>query len=146
MIVIQNTIQDERVDEPSLSNIMQSIIEELGNGDSELVIRIVDRNEIRLLNNTYRQKDETTNVLSFENNLPVEIDEKILGDLVICTEVVSEEANEQNKTFNDHMVHISVHGVLHLMGYDHIEEGEASDMESIEINILQKIGISNPYQ
>jgi probable rRNA maturation factor len=107
---------------------------------------VFDRDEIRLLNNTYRQKDKTTNILSFENNLPEEIDEKILGDLVICTEVVSDEANEQNKTFNDHMVHISVHGVLHLMGYDHIEEGEASDMESIEINILQKIGISNPYQ
>ncbi|HIE78284.1 MAG TPA: rRNA maturation RNase YbeY [Candidatus Thioglobus sp.] len=146
MIVIQNTTQDARVDESSLSNIMQSVIEGLGNGDSELVIRIVDRDEIRLLNNTYRQKDKTTNILSFENNLPEEIDEKILGDLVICTEVVSDEANEQNKTFNDHMVHISVHGVLHLMGYDHIEEGEASDMESIEINILQKIGISNPYQ
>jgi|ETNmetMinimDraft_28_1059901.scaffolds.fasta_scaffold139321_2 probable rRNA maturation factor len=146
MVVIQNTINDTRVDESSLSNIMQSVIEGLDNGDSELVIRIVDMDEIRSLNNTYRHKDEATNVLSFDNNLPIEIDEKILGDVVICTEVVSEEAKEQNKSFNDHMVHISVHGTLHLMGYDHLEKDEASKMESLEINILGKIGISNPYQ
>jgi len=146
MVVIQNTINDTRVDESSLSNIMQSVIEGLDNGDSELVIRIVDMDEIRSLNNTYRHKDEANNVLSFDNNLPIEIDEKILGDVVICTEVVSEEAKEQNKSFNDHMVHISVHGTLHLMGYDHLEKDEASKMESLEINILGKIGISNPYQ
>ena len=146
MIVIQNSIDDASVDEPSLCSIMQTIIEDLGKGDSELVIRFVDKNQIRLLNKTYRQQDNATNVLSFGNDFPIEIDEQILGDVVICTEVVLQEAGAQNKNFNDHLIHMAVHGTLHLLGYDHEDKDEAIKMETIEISILEKIGINNPYQ
>jgi probable rRNA maturation factor len=145
MIVIQNSIDDVSVDEPTLCNIMQTVIEDLNKGDSELVIRFVNKNDIRILNNTYRQQDKTTNVLSFGNDLPIEIDEQILGDVVICTEVVLEESIEQNKNFKDHLVHMAVHGTLHLLGFDHDHDDDAVKMESAEITILEKIGISNPY-
>jgi conserved hypothetical protein TIGR00043 len=84
--------------------------------------------------------------LSFPSDLPIEIDEEILGDVVICTDVVTDEAKAQNKTFDEHLTHMAIHGTLHLMGYDHIDETEASVMESLEIKILEKIGIANPYQ
>ena len=98
------------------------------------------------MNKTYRHKDKTTNVLSFPSDLPVEIDEAILGDVVICSEVVAKEAKEQNKTFNDHLLHIAIHGTLHLIGYDHVKESEAVEMENLEIKILEKMQIADPYQ
>lgn len=145
MVVIQNSINDVRVDEPSLINIMQKIIVDLGKGESELLLRIVDVAEIQMLNKTYRDKDKPTNVLSFPSDLPVEIDESILGDVVICTEVVTQEAKAQEKTFDDHLLHMAIHGTLHLLGYDHIDESEAQEMEALEIEILQKQQVANPY-
>ncbi len=145
MVVIQNSINDVRVDEPSLINIMQKIIVDLGKGESELLLRIVDVAEIQMLNKTYRDKDKPTNVLSFPSDLPVEIDESILGDVVICTEVVTQEAKAQDKTFDDHLLHMAIHGTLHLLGYDHIDESEAQEMEALEIEILQKQQVANPY-
>lgn len=145
MVVIQNSINDVRVDEPSLINIMQKIIVDLGKGESELLLRIVDVDEIQMLNKTYRDKDKSTNVLSFPSDLPVEIDESILGDVVICTEVVTQEAKAQEKTFDDHLLHMAIHGTLHLLGYDHIDESEAQEMEALEIEILQKQQVANPY-
>ncbi|WXU00074.1 MAG: Endoribonuclease YbeY [Catillopecten margaritatus gill symbiont] len=145
MVVIQNSIKDASIDEQNLTNILQKVIVDLGKGDSELLIRLVDKNEIQDLNNTYRGKNQPTNVLSFPSDLPVEIEEAILGDVVICIEVVREESKAQGKTFEHHLTHMAIHGVLHLLGYDHIENGEAETMENLEVRILDGLGINNPY-
>ncbi|MEO1890881.1 MAG: rRNA maturation RNase YbeY [Candidatus Thioglobus sp.] len=146
MVVIQNPINDVSINEKNLKDALQQVMTDLGKGNSELLIRIVDKTEIQNLNKTYRHKNQPTNVLSFPSDLPIEIDEEILGDVVICTDVVTDEAKAQNKTFDEHLTHMAIHGTLHLMGYDHIDETEASVMESLEIKILEKIGIANPYQ
>ncbi len=146
MVVIQNSINDVSINELNLIDTLQQVITDLGVGESELLIRIVDKLEIQNLNKTYRHKDQPTNVLSFPPDLPVEIDEMILGDVVICGDVVLKEAKAQNKTFDHHLIHMIIHGTLHLMGYDHIDENQANEMESLEIKILGKIGISNPYE
>jgi probable rRNA maturation factor len=146
MVVIQNSINDSSLDEKDLASTLQQVIDDLDKGESELLIRIVDKDEIQTLNKTYRHQDKPTNVLSFESDLPVEIDEAILGDVVICTEVVAEEAKAQNKTFDEHLTHMAIHGTLHLLGYDHIESEDAKQMENLEIKILEKIKIANPYE
>ncbi len=146
MVVIQNSINDVLINERNLVDVLQQVITDLDKDESELLIRIVDKIEIQNLNKTYRHKDKTTNVLSFPSDLPVEIDEAILGDVVICSEVVAKEAKEQNKTFNDHLLHIAIHGTLHLIGYDHVKESEAVEMENLEIKILEKMQIADPYQ
>jgi|AJXC01.1.fsa_nt_gi conserved hypothetical protein TIGR00043 len=146
MVVIQNPINNVSINEKNLKDTLQQVMTDLGKGNSELLIRIVDKTEIQNLNKTYRHKNQPTNVLSFPSDLPIEIDEEILGDVVICTDVVTDEAKAQNKTFDEHLTHMAIHGTLHLMGYDHIDETEASVMESLEIKILEKIGIANPYQ
>jgi len=145
MVVIQNPINNVSINESTLIDTLQQVITDLGKSESELLIRIVDKTEIQNLNKTYRGKDQPTNVLSFPSDLPIEIDEAILGDVVICADVVSEEAKIQNKTFEHHLTHMAVHGTLHLLGFDHIEESDASKMESLEIKILEKIKIANPY-
>lgn len=145
MVVIQNTIQNSAVDEQNLKDTLQQVITDLGVSDSELLIRLVDKNEIRQLNNTYRGKDELTNVLSFSSDIPKEIGESILGDVVICVAVVQTQAKVQNKTFENHLTHMAIHGVLHLLGYDHIKDSEANEMEALEVKILTGLGIDNPY-
>ena len=149
MIVIQNSIDVNSVNsvnEAEFSNTLQSVLDELNVSDSELLVRFVDQQEIQQLNKTYRHQDKPTNVLSFPSDLPIEIDEAILGDVVICIEVVSEEAQVQGKTFENHLMHMAIHGTLHLLGFDHIEELEAEKMEALEVKILEKMQISNPYQ
>lgn len=118
--------------------------------DCEIGIACVDLDESQQLNLEYRQKDKPTNVLSFPSDLPEEIlpmlDAWPMGDLVICIPVVLREANEQQKTPLQHFSHMLVHGVLHLMGYDHeTSEQDAEHMESLEIEILSKLGFENPY-
>ena len=114
--------------------------------EAELTVRIVDEQEMAELNKQYRDKDKTTNVLSFpaEKDLPVPI--PLLGDLVICAEVVAKEAAEQNKSLIAHWAHMVVHGTLHLLGYDHIEHEQAELMEQKEISYMQKLGFPNPYE
>ena len=146
MVVIQNSINDSSIDEKDLANTLQQVIDDFDKGESELLVRIVDKDEIQTLNKSYRHQDKPTNVLSFESDLPVEIDEAILGDVVICTEVVAEEATAQNKTFDEHLTHMAIHGTLHLLGYDHIKSEDAKQMENLEIKILEKIKIANPYE
>lgn len=116
-----------------------------GKDDSEMTIRIVDVNESQTLNNTYRGKDKPTNVLSFPADLPSEVNIPLLGDLVICAQIVSDEANSQNKTTNAHWAHMVIHGTLHLLGYDHETDDDAHIMESLEISLLNSLGFSNPY-
>ncbi|MBT5286619.1 MAG: rRNA maturation RNase YbeY [Candidatus Thioglobus sp.] len=146
MVVIQNPINDVSVNEQNLKDALQQVMTDLGKGKSELLIRIVGKVEIQNLNKTYRDKDQPTNVLSFPSDLPIEIDEMILGDIVICTSVVANEAKLQNKTFEHHLIHMAIHGTLHLLGYDHVEPMDAQKMESLEIKILEKMQINNPYE
>jgi len=119
--------------------------------DCEIGIACVDVSESQELNLQYREKDKPTNVLSFPSDIPEEmlslLDAEPLGDLVICIPVVLQEATEQQKTPSDHFTHLLVHGILHLLGYDHeTSEAEAEEMEALEIEILKKLGIANPYQ
>lgn len=113
--------------------------------DCELSIRLVDEAESAELNQQYRGKNGPTNVLSFPFESPIELDPRLLGDLVICAPVVEKEAAEQDKAVNDHWAHMVVHGCLHLLGYDHIEDEEAEQMEALEIEILNTLNIINPY-
>lgn len=119
-------------------------------GAVEITVRVVDAEESRQLNHEYRDKDRATNVLSFPNELPDFLREQLevlpLGDLVICVPVVVAEAAEQNKELRQHWAHLTIHGVLHLLGFDHAEDDEAEAMEAMEISALKQLGISNPYE
>lgn len=114
--------------------------------DAELSVRIVDHEESQSLNAQYRHKDKPTNVLSFPAELPDGVDVPLLGDLVICAPVVASEAQEQGKSINAHWAHMVVHGTLHLLGYDHIDDAEAEIMESLETEILCQLGYPAPYE
>lgn len=111
----------------------------------EMTVRIVDEAESHELNLTYRGKDRPTNVLSFPFECPDEVELPLLGDLVICRQVVEREAAEQEKPLMAHWAHMVVHGCLHLLGYDHIEDDEAEEMESLETQIMQGLGFDDPY-
>lgn len=112
----------------------------------EVTLRICGVDESQELNQTYRNKNKPTNVLSFPFEPPEHVQLPFLGDLIICAPVVEREAIEQNKAVTDHWAHLSLHGLLHLLGYDHIEDDEANEMEALEICILAKLGIDDPYQ
>ena len=112
---------------------------------AELAIRIVGTREGRILNRDYRGKDYATNVLSFPVELPPGIHLPLLGDIAICAPVVTREAAEQGKLPAHHWAHLTVHGVLHLLGYDHIAEADAVQMETLETRILARLGVADPY-
>ncbi|APZ42306.1 rRNA maturation RNase YbeY [Acidihalobacter ferrooxydans] len=111
----------------------------------EVVLRFVDARESQALNRDYRGKDSPTNVLSFTFESPPGMALPLLGDLVICAEVVEREAREQRKTCEAHFAHIVIHGLLHLQGHDHEAETDAQRMEALEIEILRRLGYDNPY-
>jgi len=113
--------------------------------ESEITIRIVDESESQSLNKQYRGKDKPTNVLSFPFEAPAQIELDLLGDLVICAPIVEKEAKEQEKPELAHWAHMVVHGTLHLLGYDHVDDKEADEMEALEVNILQSLGFNDPY-
>ncbi|KFZ28665.1 MULTISPECIES: rRNA maturation RNase YbeY [Pseudidiomarina] len=113
--------------------------------DCELTVRIVDEAEGLELNQTYRERDYATNVLSFPFEAPIPLPVTLLGDLVVCAPVVAREATEQHKPLVAHWAHMIVHGTLHLLGYDHIEDDEAEHMEQLETSILSELGYSDPY-
>ena len=108
-------------------------------------VRIVDENESQNLNHQYRGKNKPTNVLSFPMELPEDIEESILGDLVVCAPIVAAEAAEQNKSSEEHWAHMVIHGVLHLQGFDHLTDEQADEMEILEIKYLEELGYKNPY-
>ncbi|MGY0799116.1 rRNA maturation RNase YbeY [Lysobacter sp. A286] len=112
---------------------------------ADLAIRLVDDKEGRAFNRHYRGKDYATNVLSFPADLPEGVTLPLLGDLLICVPVVAREAREQGKRLNEHYAHLTVHGALHLLGWDHEDEREAECMEQLEREILATLGISDPY-
>lgn len=112
---------------------------------AELTIRIVDETESRYLNHNYRHKDKPTNVISFPFEPMGNKSRHQLGDIVMCAEVVAKEAKADEKDTFAHWAHLTIHGVLHLLGYDHEVPDEAEKMEKQEIEILEKLGFSNPY-
>ncbi|MCK0537289.1 rRNA maturation RNase YbeY [Alcanivorax quisquiliarum] len=120
-----------------------------GGAVGEITLRVVDASESRALNYRYRGKDAPTNVLSFPfempEGIPVEHQDMILGDIALCAEVVDREAVEQGKLPEAHWAHMVVHGVLHLLGFDHLHEHEAADMEALETRILAGLGFPDPY-
>lgn len=117
----------------------------------EISFLLCDDEKIRVLNKQYRNQDKATNVLSFEVNNFIAGSyescdkELILGDVVLAFETILKESDEQNKTFESHLSHMIIHGILHLLGYDHFNEEDAMQMESLEINTLSKLDIDNPY-
>ncbi|MDF3055233.1 MAG: hypothetical protein K0Q74_1140 [Gammaproteobacteria bacterium] len=119
---------------------VDAVFKQLATEMTALTIRVVDGEEIQALNRDFRGKDKPTNVLAFPFEEP-----DYLGDIAICAPVVAEEANEQNKTPKSHWAHMTVHAVLHLLGYDHKEDESAEEMEGLEREIMKKIGFEDPY-
>lgn len=114
--------------------------------NSEIVIRLVDDAEMSQFNQQYRNKQGSTNILSFPFEAPEGVCSDLLGDLLVCVPVLEQEAKQQSKELMHHWAHIIIHGVLHLLGYDHINDDDADEMETLEIKILKTIKINNPYQ
>ena len=116
--------------------------------DIELAVRVVDVDEIRALNRLYRDKDAATNVLSFPSGdmdgLPPDAP-RLLGDVVVCADVVAREATEQGKAVADHWAHMIVHGTLHLLGFDHDNDADAQEMEALEVRVLASKNVTDPY-
>lgn len=108
---------------------------------TEVSVTYTNSKEIRSLNKQYRSVDKPTNVLSF----PCDYIHGMLGDIVLAVDVIEEEAKEQGKIFEDHFIHLVVHSFLHLLGYDHIKDAEAEEMEALEVEILKALRIRNPY-
>ncbi len=122
-----------------------SVISPLLSQPTEMTIRVVDHEESKLLNYQYRQKNKPTNVLSFPFEAPANIPIALLGDLIICHQVVNQEAIDQQKSYEAHWAHMGIHGTLHLLGYDHIDDTDAITMESLEIQLLKELNFPNPY-
>lgn len=112
----------------------------------EVSVRLVDADEMATLNETYRGKQGPTNVLSFPADLPAELAIPLLGDIVICAPVVRAEAAQQGKSARAHWAHMTIHGSLHLLGYDHIQEEDAAIMEALESAILNELNFTCPYE
>ena len=134
---IQRATQRET---PSRSQFLRWVKAAL-NMDTEVTIRIVSANEGRALNAAYRGKDYATNVLTF----PLTEEPHLMGDIILCAPVVEKEAREQGKDLMAHYAHMTVHGILHLHGYDHETEAQAELMEALEVETLRKLGHANPY-
>jgi len=147
--LIDRQVALEANDLPSQADLEQWVAAALhrqaASPDQELTIRFVGDAESQALNRDYRAKDKPTNVLSFPFENPPGIDLPLLGDLVVCHPVVVREAAEQEKSLSAHYAHMVVHGTLHLLGHDHLEEIEAETMEALEREILASLGIDDPY-
>ena len=144
-IDIQRVFTDDSVPSDELLTVWATAALQRFDKPFEMTIRIVEASESQTLNHQYRDKDKPTNVLSFPFEVPDGIELNLLGDIIICVEVVAQEAQTQNKTLEAHWAHMVVHGCLHLLGFDHISDDEAEEMEALEIEILAELGLDNPY-
>ena len=146
LIDLQLATEHPQVPELELmSQWVSAVLAEQNIAQAELTVRVVDEDASQSLNATYRQKEKPTNVLSFAMDTEVPLEVRLLGDLVICAPVVAQEAEQQGKLLADHWAHMLIHGTLHLLGYDHITDKEAEEMEDIERSILRQFGIPDPY-
>ncbi|AXA33485.1 rRNA maturation RNase YbeY [Francisella adeliensis] len=147
-----NIINDDEYPIPSTDKLLKCFELVTNHSGLELAsvnVNIVSNDEIQQINSDFRNKDKPTNIISFEfekpEGLPDEIANDFLGDIVIAPDVLKKEAIEQNKPLDNHWCHIFIHGLLHLLGFDHIENKQAEEMESLEIELLAKLNIANPY-
>ncbi|MEZ7984228.1 MAG: rRNA maturation RNase YbeY [Pseudomonadales bacterium] len=147
MLTLDIDRQHSQNDIPSNDELEQwAAMAYLGNSSAEAALVIVDEAVMQTLNRDYRQADKTTNVLSFAANIGELDGVTHLGDIIACAPVISTEAQQQSKSIAAHWAHMLIHGMLHLQNYDHNNDDDANVMENIEIELLAKIGISNPYK
>lgn len=145
-VVVQIATCDDNI--PGEADFLQWVQTALPAGDPrdfEVTVRVVGVAEGQRLNQQYRNRDYATNVLSFPAELPPELELPLLGDLVLCSAVIEAEAREQNKTLRAHWAHLTIHGTLHLLGFDHETEAEAEEMEALETELLQRLEFPAPY-
>ena len=145
IISLDEGIDIEKPLDNKLKKIVSIILEQEKMSDCVINLRLLNDKEMRKLNMQFRQKDKTTNVLSFPNDDISVKQTKNIGDIAISVEYVKAEAKKEGKTFDDHIVHMLAHGVYHILGYDHENNENAMIMENKEIQTLKKINISNPY-
>jgi len=148
MIILDLQIACDQQNLPSQENFehwLHAVLSQV-KPDAEVTIRLVESAESQALNSQYRGKDRPTNVLSFEFDAPPMIELDLLGDLIICKQIIEKEAIEQDKPLLNHWAHMVVHGTLHLLGYDHIENDQAVVMETLEKEILASLAIDDPYR
>jgi probable rRNA maturation factor len=148
LVDIQNATAESVPDEGDIRSWITAAVTAVrpdGEAPCEISVRLVDDAEMVELNGRYRDKPQPTNVLSFPCEVPDELELPLLGDIVICAPVVRREAEQQGKTLSAHWAHMAIHGTLHLLGYDHVEDDDAQQMESLESNILATMGLPCPY-
>lgn len=146
LVDIQSATVEPVPDEEDIRSWITAALSGRCEGDTEISLRLVDSDEMTRLNERYRNKQGPTNVLSFPTELPDGVEVPLLGDIVICAPVVRSEAAEQDKALPAHWAHMTVHGTLHLLGYDHIEESDASTMEALESAIMASLNFPCPYR
>ncbi len=146
-IDVQNQSDAMDIAEKDFNDWANTTLQTLKCAPAELSLCIVDASTIQTLNQTYRQQDKPTNVLAFPSELPdyVALEHRFLGDVILCAEVIYREAQEFNKPLDAHWAHIVVHGILHLLGFDHINDEDAKRMQAQEIIILDILGFASPY-
>jgi probable rRNA maturation factor len=125
-----------------IAAVLSAVLAHLGEEETrDLAVVLGDNAEIQRLNRDFRGKDTSTNVLSFPSDEPDE-----WGDIILAYETIADEALAQGKAFDAHLTHLLVHGMLHLLGYDHMDDAEAEQMEALEVEILAKLAVANPYE
>ena len=145
IISLNEGIKIEKPLNNKLNKVVSMILDEEKMSDCVINLRLLNDKEMKKLNMQFRQKDKTTNVLSFPNDDISVKQTKNIGDIAISVEYVKAEAKKEGKTFDDHIIHMLAHGVYHILGYDHENNENAVIMENKEIQTLKKINISNPY-
>ena len=145
IISLDEGIDIEKPLNNKLNKVVSTILDQEKMSDCVINLRLLNDKEMKKLNMQFRQKDTTTNVLSFPNNDISVKQTKNIGDIAISVEYVKAEAKKEGKTFDDHIIHMLAHGVYHILGYDHENNENAVIMENKEIQTLKKINISNPY-
>ena len=145
IISLDEGIDIEKPLNNKLNKVVSTILDQEKMSDCVINLRLLNDKEMKKLNMQFRQKDKTTNVLSFQNDDISVKQTKNIGDIAISVEYVKAEAKKEGKTFDDHIIHMLAHGVYHILGYDHENNENAVIMENKEIQTLKKINISNPY-
>jgi len=145
IISLDEGIDIEKPLNNKLNKVVSTILDQEKMSDCVINLRLLNDKEMKKLNMQFRQKDKTTNVLSFPNDDISVKQTKNIGDIAISVEYVKAEAKKEGKTFDDHIIHMLAHGVYHILGYDHENNENAVIMENKEIQALKKINISNPY-